>query len=197
MIFDYPSPQAERLHGPAGYATPESFRPWLRDEFLFRCVFCLKRETWGQVTGEFEIDHFEPQAVVPERRVDYENLVYSCRRCNAVKGAQEIEDPWKWLHSDKLQVQQDGTVHSDLPEVQRLILQMDLNSPRLIQWRLMYQRIVELAATHDRRLSDRLTGFPDDLPDLSQLRPPHNSRPSGVSQSCFMRRQRGELHSVY
>jgi hypothetical protein len=197
VIFDYPIPQSERIHGPAGYATPESFRPWLRDEFLFRCVFCLKRETWGQVTGEFEIDHFEPQAIVPERRVDYENLVYSCRRCNAVKGNLEIEDPWKWLRSDKLEIRQDGTVHSDFPEVQRLILQMDLNSPRLIQWRLMYQRIVELAATHDPRLYVRLTGFPDDLPDLSQRRPPHNSRPSGVRRSCFMRRQHGELPAVY
>ncbi len=44
MIFDYPEPRLERIHGPAGYSTYESFRPWLRDEFTFRCVYCLKRE---------------------------------------------------------------------------------------------------------------------------------------------------------
>ena len=59
-MFDYPESRSERIHGPAGYATYESFRPWLRDEFTFRCVYCLKRETWGQVTGEFELDHFQP-----------------------------------------------------------------------------------------------------------------------------------------
>ena len=53
MIFDYPANRQERRHGPSGYASYESYRPWLRDEFEFRCVYCLKRETWGQVTGDF------------------------------------------------------------------------------------------------------------------------------------------------
>ncbi len=38
MIFDYPESQQERVHEPAGYVSYESFRPWLRDEFTFRCV---------------------------------------------------------------------------------------------------------------------------------------------------------------
>ena len=58
MIFDYPEPREARRHLPANYAAYESYRPWLRDEFDFRCVYCLKRETWGQVTSEFELDHF-------------------------------------------------------------------------------------------------------------------------------------------
>ena len=62
MIFDYSERQEERRHGPANDAASESYRPWLRDEFDFRCVYCLKRETWGQITSEFELDHFEPQA---------------------------------------------------------------------------------------------------------------------------------------
>ena len=66
LIFDYPEPQEQRRHGPANYAAYESYRPWLRDEFDFRCVYCLKRETWGQVTFEFELDHFEPQSLNPQ-----------------------------------------------------------------------------------------------------------------------------------
>ena len=69
MIFEYPEPRSERVHGPEGYASYESFRPWLRDEFTFPCVYCLKRETWGQVTGEFELDHFEPQSIAPDRTI--------------------------------------------------------------------------------------------------------------------------------
>ncbi len=85
VIFDYPESRSERIHGPAGYASYESYRPWLRDEFTFRCVYCLKRETWGQVTGEFELDHFQPQSLAPHLSLDYFNLVYACRRCNSVK----------------------------------------------------------------------------------------------------------------
>jgi hypothetical protein len=77
VIFDYPESRSERIHGPAGYASYESYRPWLRDEFIFRCVYCLKRETWGQVTGEFELDHFQPQSLAPHLSLDYFNLVYA------------------------------------------------------------------------------------------------------------------------
>ncbi|MCY2988962.1 MAG: hypothetical protein NTY19_13985 [Planctomycetota bacterium] len=41
-------------------------------------------------------------------------------------------------------------------------------------------------------------GFPEDLPDLSRLRPPEgNSRLDGVEQSYFAQRQRGELPETY
>lgn len=72
MIFDYPTLRAQRRHGPAGYAEVDSYRPWLRDEFAFRCVYCLKRETWGQVTFEFELDHFKPQSLNPQLKLDYQ-----------------------------------------------------------------------------------------------------------------------------
>src|SRR5205814_9068910 len=37
-----------------------------RDEFTFRCVYCLLREQWGLVRGTFAIDHFLPVAIHPE-----------------------------------------------------------------------------------------------------------------------------------
>ncbi len=42
--FRYPDGPHQRRHGPRGYASYESYRPWLRDEFAFRCVYCLTRE---------------------------------------------------------------------------------------------------------------------------------------------------------
>ncbi len=99
MILDYPPRQDERRHGPADYARYESYRPWLRDEFDFRCVYCLKREKWGQVTFEFELDHFQPQSLKPRLKLVYSNLVYACRRCNAVKLDQSVIDPLKLLRA--------------------------------------------------------------------------------------------------
>ena len=197
MIFDHPESASERAHGPAGYSSHKSFRPWLRDEFTFRCVYCLKRESWGQVTGEFELDHFQPQSLEPDRTLDYFNLVYACRRCNAVKLDQSVGDPLATLASRVVVVLPDGVIHSRNPEAKRLIQQIDLNSPKLQRWRVMWMRIVDLAKERDLALYHQLTGFPDDLPDLRRLRPPRNTRPEGLEMSWHAKRQRGQLPESY
>lgn len=197
MIFDYPAQRHQRRHGPSGYKTYRRYCPWLRDEFDFRCVYCLKRETWGQVTGEFELDHFEPQSVNAQRQLDYLNLVYACRRCNCVKLDQSVDDPSARLHSAAAQAQFDGSLHPQDLATRRLIRQLDLNSPRLKKWRLMWPRIVALAHERDADLYQQLIGFPNDLPDLSRLHPPQNHRREGLDECWFARRQRGELPSGY
>jgi 5-methylcytosine-specific restriction endonuclease McrA len=197
LIFDYPDHRAERRHSPSGYASYERYRPWLRDEFDFRCVYCLKRETWGQVTGEFDLDHFEPQSLNPRRQLDYLNLVYACRRCNSVKRDQTVGNPFDLLHSYNIVTRPDGSLHASDHESLRLIRQLDLNSPRLKHWRSMWMRILALAAERDADLYAQLVGFPHDLPDLGALRPPHNHRKEGLDECWFARRRRGELLNVY
>ena len=197
MIFDYPESKSERVHGPTGYSSYESFRPWLRDEFTFRCVYCLKRESWGQVTGEFELDHFQPQSVAPDRSLDYFNLVYACRRCNSAKLDQSIDDPLVILSFEFLVVFPDGVIASDQPQADRLIRQLDLNSPKLRRWRVMWMRIVDLAKEREPSLYRQLAGFPEDLPNVGRLRPPDNSRPNGIEVSWYAKRQRGQLPEIY
>lgn len=197
MIFDYPVPRLERKHGPEGYSAYESYRPWLRDEFVFRCVYCLKREMWGQVTAEFELDHFQPQSLVPESALDYLNLVYACRRCNSVKQDQAIADPLILLSSKTVCVMFDGTIFGTSLDSKRLIAQMDLNSPALCRWRVIWMRIVELAKQRDTFLYQQITGFPPDLPNLGVLRPPLNSRPEGLASSWYTMQQKGELPAEY
>ncbi|MCU0875024.1 MAG: HNH endonuclease [Pirellulaceae bacterium] len=85
--FDYPITPHTRKHGPVGYATYAAYRPWLRDDFTLRCVYCLAREQWGRVTGEFGVDHFQPQARSPQQALDYENLLYCCQSCNLHKSS--------------------------------------------------------------------------------------------------------------
>ncbi|TVS12285.1 MAG: hypothetical protein EA424_22775 [Planctomycetaceae bacterium] len=148
--FDYPAESHARRHGPQGYADYESYRPWLRDEFTFRCVYCLQRERWGQVSGTYHIDH-------PDGRLD-------------------------------------GLTAA----AQSLIAKLDLDSPQARQWRLIWMRNAELAREFDPEQYERLMGFPDDLPDLSRLRPPGgNIRPTGVESSYFARRREKQLPSTY
>lgn len=186
-----------RRHHPAGYGSYESYRDWLRDEFLCRCVYCLKRETWGQVTGEFELDHFQPQAFHPHQGLDYLNLVYACRRCNSIKNDQAVGDPFRLLHSESITLLEDGVLHARDMDPRRLIRQLDLNSPRLVRWRTMWMRIITLAEERDAELYHQLVGFPSDLPDLRKLKPPQNHRSEGLEQCCFCLRLRNELVKAY
>jgi hypothetical protein len=59
-------------------------------------------------------------------------------------------------------------------------------------------RIIELAEQHDCDLYRQLMGFPRDLPNLRQLRPPGgNSRPEGIENSFYEMRRRGQLSDEY
>jgi hypothetical protein len=196
--FAYPLLPHARRHGPRGYADYASFRPWLRDEFTFRCAYCLRREQWGLVRGTFAIDHFLPAAVRPDLATEYDNLVYACATCNAAKADRELPDPAEVLLRDDARVAEDGTIEADTPEARRLIRVLGLDDPEYTEFRLLWIGIVALAARHDPELSKRLLGFPADLPDLGSLRPPGgNARPDGVSTSYFEQRSRGELPETY
>ena len=197
MIFDYPQSRTARRHGPIGYRAYGRYRPWLRDEFAFRCAYCLKREAWGQVTFDFEIDHFQPVSIVPSRKLDYSNLVYSCHSCNKRKRATKTGDPFILLTSDKVRMLSDGALRAADHEAEKLIEVLDLNSERHKDFRLLWSRIERLASQNDRDLWEIIVGFPSDLPDLSQEKVRSNSRPKGIQESWFARRQRGMLPASY
>ena len=92
--FTYSPERYQRKHRPAGYQNYEHFKPWLRDEFSFRCVYCLEREVWyPNLHASFSVDHVEPQKDAPSRVCDYTNLVYSCTRCNSYKQRVRLIDP--------------------------------------------------------------------------------------------------------
>jgi hypothetical protein len=196
--FQYPDRPHARRHGPQGYAGYESYRPWLRDEFTFRCIYCLKRERWGHVSGAYDIDHFQPVSVTAARDAEYDNLLYACARCNLAKRDQEVPDPTAHCTTDELRVHADGRMEGLTPAAKKLVAKLDLDSPPARQWRLIWIRNVELSRDFDRAQYDRLLGFPDDLPDLSRLRPPGgNTRPAGIEESYFARRQHNQLPATY
>jgi hypothetical protein len=160
-------------------------------------VFCLRREVWGQVFAEFAIDHFEPVANRPDRATEYDNLLYVCGACNTRKGNRLVPDPLIELLSSTVAVEPNGAIDVHTRNARRIarILQLDL--PEMTEYRAMWIGVVQLAATYDIELYRRLMGYPAELPDLARLMPPlGNSRPEGIEQSCFRRRERGELAEV-
>ena len=191
------SQRRDRRHGPSGYKDYSSFRPWLRDEFTFRCVYCLIREEWGRLSGEFDLDHFHPQANRPDLATKYENLVYACHTCNLRKSDTETFDPENSLTKELVRVYPTGRIEGLNPSAAAIIEKLGLDSPKYRKWRLIWIRNVELAKQHDPEQYQRLLGFPEDLPDLSTLMPESNSKPEGINESYIAVSSRGELPEYY
>lgn len=76
----------KRSQRPPLFSNYKSYRQYLRIEFEHRCVYCSIRESELGGSKSFHIDHYRPKKKFPNRIVDYLNLFYSCRDCNAYKG---------------------------------------------------------------------------------------------------------------
>jgi len=193
--FRYPVEPHVRRHGPLGYADAESYRDWLRDEFVFRCCYCLRRECWGRLKGEFDIDHLLPRTLRPDLVTEYDNLVYCCHTCNLAKGVKQLPDPHHLAYGRCVRVNHDGTISPLNEQGEILIDELKLNKRTTIQWRRLYLDGVRLAAAcGDTEYLGALLGLPAELPDLVALKPPGgNSRATGSRMSWHARRQHGEV----
>lgn len=195
--FSYPAKPHVRRHSPLGYLDYESYRPWLRDEFEYRCVYCLRREQWDQVTA-IQIDHFEPVSRLEGDPPDYANLLYACTRCNQAKGPQAVSDPTTTLLRESVTVESDGRIFAKSAEAQALIAALDLNSDEFVAFRQTWMELIALAQRYQPSLYQRLLGYPLNLPNLESLRPPQgNSQPQGIGESAYAKRQRNELPEIY
>jgi len=203
--FAYPLIPHSPAHGPGGYADYASYKPWLRDDFAFRCAYCLTREQWNPSGHDgFGVDHVVAQSAAPLLVLTYANLVYACNTCNSSKGAAPL--PWSSLNQAvgiHVSVRQDGFAVALTADGEAWILAFRLNSNAKVRLRLEKLTALRAKQTHPDdadidHLYRRAFGYPDDLPDLSVLRPPGGNAVAGSeSRSHFARRSRGELAAVY
>lgn len=203
--FAYPAEPHRRRHGPAGYADYRDFKPWLRDEFVFRCVYCLSREKWyPNGSASFSIDHVVPKSVDPSLINEYHNLVYSCNQCNSIKRARITIDPTKTAFGEHLRVENNGRLSALSDEGNFLIYALDLNAILLVEERLFRRKLFNLYIEFGLNdpsfveLFSQSFSFPSDLPNLKSLRPPEgNSRSGSENDSHHARHARGELGQYY
>jgi hypothetical protein len=200
----YPDQPHQRRHGPVGYVDWSSYKPWLRDEFEFRCVFCCLRETWfPHGSDSFSVEHMEPRSRAPELEFDDENLLYACLRCNSHKlDRWPIMDPCRIGYGSHLRVRDDGTIEALTKPGRRMIRLLHPDDQELSRFRgrllrLIRQRWDNREQEPTASLYKELMGYPGGLPDLAALRPPGNTRPEGIHFSHIQRRRRRELPEVY
>jgi hypothetical protein len=195
--FTYPIRPHVRKHGPSGYKNYESYRDWLRDEFSFRCVFCLNREQWGVGLGVWDIDHLMPRSLFPLGECLYENLLYACRQCNLNKNDHLAPDPCQIAFGDCLVVHDDGAINALNEAGELLIKNLRLNNQDYTRFRQLIIQAIRSFFLHDRDTYMQWMRYPQNLPDLSRLKPPSNAKPEGVNDSFHACRLRGELSETY
>lgn len=196
--FEYPTQPHSRRHGPVGYKDYESFRDWLRDEFTFRCVYCLHREQWYGRGATFHIDHFMPVTVEPTGKCEYPNLLYACATCNEAKKAiVDLPDPCKVAFHDCLRIMADGRIEALNAHGKKLEQALLLNSKSNLRHRSRWMRNLEALRVGSPALYQEYMAFPDDLPDLRKKHVPNNTKPEGATNCYYALRERGELPQTY
>lgn len=70
----------------ANYSSPKC-KEYLRNDFSHECAYCKLQEQEVGLVGLdfFEIDHFKPQTLKLPDTHKYNNLYYSCKKCNNEK----------------------------------------------------------------------------------------------------------------
>jgi hypothetical protein len=190
--FAYPGARLIRRHAPNYAADWEQYRPWLRDEFEYRCVYCLRRERWIGRRAQFAIDHIVPR-VSGGSPLDYSNLAYACVRCNSAKGDNAVPHPDDIAYGHCVEVDNDGAIRwlSCNREGRMLVRSVRLSEPELTRLRrdeIRYLR--NLYRYEPQRFQERMS-YPDDLPDLKLKRPTANGRPDSWRTSAHARKYPG------
>ena len=196
--YRYPTEIRGRRHGPAGYKDYHDFLPWLRDEFMFRCVYCLKRQKWAR-TDIWSVEHLVPQVQAPHRICDYTNLVLTCQWCNNRKLADSVPDPAAVAYGNCLRLDDaSGEVRHLNDDGEILIRVLKLNNPSQILTRLDTLKYLSIMARYAPDEWKKMMGFPEDLPNLRRKSPPDgNSRVEGLDECYYEQRLRGQLPEVY
>lgn len=202
--FAYPTAPHVRRHGPSGYDDYGTYKPFLRDEFTFRCVYCMEREVWyPNRDGSFSADHFIPKKIDPAKETDYTNLVYACVRCNSYKQVNIVElDPCQVAFSEHFQIDDEGRISGISPPAQDMIDLLHLDENPALATRKRALRVLKLKAKYpdDPDIDALLVeyfGFPEDLPDLRSLRPKSNTRKAGIDNCHYERKKKGVLPETY
>lgn len=203
-IFSHPTEPHVRRHGPRGYNPYIGFKPWLRDEFSFRCVYCLERERWyPDRAASFSVDHVIPQSEAYDRICDYANLVYACTRCNSIRRHLRLIDPTEQGFGKHVRLGANAYFVGLTPEGQDIIDNLRLNKPPALQVRTNALQILQLYASQPdnpliRELYIDKFGFPEELPDLRGMKPPEgNTLPDGIKTCFFEQKKCGTLPNFY
>ena len=166
-------------------------------------MYCLRREVWAFQDSDFELDHDVAKSLAPELCCEYTNLVYACHNCNKRKSNKRLPSPSDVGYGACMEVPITGSsvgeIHALNDDGARLIDELALDGPKITATRRTYIETIRSLEQHNQPLFLIWMGFPDELPDLCNVRPQpkSNSLPEGIDQSWLAKKLRGDLPAVY
>jgi len=191
--FQYPLTPLVRKHAPSYPTQWEPYRDWLRDDFDFRCVYCLQRERWGKRRAVFAIDHIVPRET-GGAPFDYGNLAYACASCNSNKSDSAVPHPEQHAYGKCVKVDADGRIRARNREGKWLIRALHLDDDENTEYRRDRIRELKSLAKNDPEQFERKMSFPDDLPNLQSKRSPGNAKPESWQHSHLALNNAGKIY---
>jgi hypothetical protein len=191
--YQYPVTPLVRKHAPSYPTQWEPYRDWLRDDFDFRCVYCLQRERWGKRRAVFAIDHIVPR-VDGGAPYDYGNLAYACASCNSAKSDSAVPHPEQHAYGKCVEVDDEGCIRAKNREGKLLIRALLLDDEENTEVRRDWIRTLKTLAKHDPEQFETMMSFPDDLPDLQSKRSPKNAKPDSWKESHRALNDAGKIY---
>lgn len=191
--FQYPLTPLVRKHAPSYEPKWEPYREWLRDDFDFRCIYCLQRERWGKRRAVFAIDHIVPRAE-GGAPCDYGNLAYACASCNSAKSDSAVPHPEQHAYGKCVEVDEEGRIRAKNREGKLLIRALRLDDEENTGFRRVRIQELKSHAENAPELFERLMSFPEDLPDLQSKQPPRNAKPDSWKQSHLAMNNAGKIY---
>lgn len=204
MVFDYPTAFTAK-YSPWGYTRYASYKDWLRDEFSFRCAYCLTREKWCPAGHrDFAVEHIAPKSSNKHLKTVYENLAYACHLCNSRKGTRLTLNPRSNPFGTHLSVKGDGTIDGLTSDGNKMILILGLDEDELIETRKHYIEIYNAFQDpankgHSFVVSQYEWAFsyPKSLPDLKGKNPPGQKNRKAVNKCWFQRLRTKTKPTIY
>ncbi|WP_395137785.1 HNH endonuclease [Armatimonas sp.] len=154
------------------YTDYTRYRPFLRQDFLYRCAYCLRHEYFLGGEAGCVIDHHRPQGgsyARPDLICVYENLYWCCNECNSIKGdtwpsSAEYTAARRFL--DPCQAEDDHDLHYRVElggsltslttvgsyTIENLILwreQLVYHRANMIRWQQQYEELLRLREQYE------------------------------------------------
>jgi hypothetical protein len=82
--FSYPKSRHTRRLRPGPFKKYSEYKPFLREEFEKKCVYCRMPDTMKDYEM-YGVDHYRPKSLFSELLTTYANLFYCCNPCNRRK----------------------------------------------------------------------------------------------------------------
>ncbi len=142
-----PPPPAQRNY--------QAYKPFLREDFAYQCVYCQLHENDAGGPRFFTVEHFRPKSLFPYLRTAYSNLLYGCAICNTFKGddwpaddavaaGRGYIDPCEHDYGQHLAMTADFQIQGLTDVGQYMVAHLRLNRPQLQKLRRLRQEAAAL-----------------------------------------------------